>query len=219
MISDESITRLLLNGPVEKGTRARILDVSIDLFAQKGFDAVSVQEIADAVGIRKASLYYHFSSKDQILQSILEYPVDLMKFIGLQDAGAEERILSMGVAGFMDMSRDIALRWMDSPYVEKIMRIIFVELYHNDQVKAFWSSLVGLAEAFWVHNFTIMIEKGLIRPLDPKALASTYLSYYSHAWVDYFLIRYGHTAGSFREEHEEDIGMHTRFLVDLVSTG
>ena len=65
---------MLLNGPVEKGTRARILDVSIDLFAQKGFDAVSVQEIADAVGIRKASLYYHFSSKDQILRSILGTP-------------------------------------------------------------------------------------------------------------------------------------------------
>lgn len=219
MTSEESIAQLLLDRSAERSTKARILDASIDLFAQKGFDAVSMQEIADAVGIKKASLYYHFTSKDQILESILGYPMELLGVVGPENAGAEEQIVAMGLEGFMDMSQDVVLKWLESPYVEKIMRIIFVELYHNDQVKSFWSGFVGAAETFWEDNFAIMAKHGLIRPVDARALAGMYLSYYSHAWIDFFLHRYGSAASSFREEHGDGLDRHTRFLVDLVRAG
>ncbi len=88
----------------EMTTKDRILDVAIDLFAQKGFDAVSLREIAEAAGVRKATLYYYFTTKDEILEKILEYVSErwnqskVGKWSDSDDA--ETQILAMGLDGF-----------------------------------------------------------------------------------------------------------------------
>ncbi len=51
-------------------TRERILDTALQLFTEKGFDATSLQEIADRLGFTKAAIYYHFRSKDDILMAL-----------------------------------------------------------------------------------------------------------------------------------------------------
>lgn len=51
--------------------RDQILDVCARLFTQYGYAATSTRDIADAVGIRQASLYYHFAGKPQILEELL----------------------------------------------------------------------------------------------------------------------------------------------------
>ena len=51
-------------------TKQRILDVALDLFIERGYDAVSLREIAEQVGVTKAALYYHFSSKDEIFRAL-----------------------------------------------------------------------------------------------------------------------------------------------------
>ena len=50
----------------------RILGEATRLFAARGFDGTSVQSIADAVGIRKPSLLYHFPSKDELRRAVLD---------------------------------------------------------------------------------------------------------------------------------------------------
>jgi len=52
------------------GTKQRIFDVSVELFSEKGYDAVSLREIAGEVGITNAAIYNHFSSKEAILNDI-----------------------------------------------------------------------------------------------------------------------------------------------------
>ena len=52
--------------------RDTILNEATRLFAANGFDGTSVQSIADAVGIRKPSLLYHFPSKDELRRSVLD---------------------------------------------------------------------------------------------------------------------------------------------------
>jgi AcrR family transcriptional regulator len=54
----------------EASTRDRILDVALDLFVGKGFDGTSLREIAAQLGITKAAIYYHFSSKEDILMAL-----------------------------------------------------------------------------------------------------------------------------------------------------
>ena len=53
-------------------TKERILKKALELFAENGYDAVSVGEIAKAVGIKAPSLYSHFPSKQAIFNAIVE---------------------------------------------------------------------------------------------------------------------------------------------------
>jgi len=52
--------------------RSRILDCALRLFASRGYDAVGVQEIVDAAGITKPTLYHYFGSKQGLLDALLE---------------------------------------------------------------------------------------------------------------------------------------------------
>ena len=58
-------------------TRERILVVANELFIEQGYEGTSLREIADRLDITKAALYYHFRSKDEILQTLLE-PFDTL---------------------------------------------------------------------------------------------------------------------------------------------
>jgi TetR/AcrR family transcriptional regulator, cholesterol catabolism regulator len=59
-------------------TRDEILDAAAQIFREKGFHASSMQDIAEAVNLQKASLYYHVSSKQQILLALLDRALDLL---------------------------------------------------------------------------------------------------------------------------------------------
>ncbi len=51
-------------------TKERIIFESLNLFSQKGYEGVSMRDIAAAVGIKGASIYNHFKGKEEILQAI-----------------------------------------------------------------------------------------------------------------------------------------------------
>ena len=55
-----------------RNTKHEILEVALELFSVQGFEATSISQIADAVGIRKASLYSHFESKQAILDALVK---------------------------------------------------------------------------------------------------------------------------------------------------
>jgi AcrR family transcriptional regulator len=59
-------------------TRGDILAVAQELFADQGYDATSLREIAERLGITKAALYYHFKSKDDILRALIEPMGDVL---------------------------------------------------------------------------------------------------------------------------------------------
>jgi AcrR family transcriptional regulator len=51
-------------------TRQRILDVSLDLFTEQGYDGTSLRQIAEQLSITKAAIYYYFESKEDILMAL-----------------------------------------------------------------------------------------------------------------------------------------------------
>ena len=58
---------------MDKGnTKREIITAALDLFSTQGFEATSISQIADAVGIRKASLYSHFENKQAILDALIQ---------------------------------------------------------------------------------------------------------------------------------------------------
>jgi AcrR family transcriptional regulator len=61
--------RKLRRGPL---TRKQILDASLKLFSDKGFVRTSVRDIAQAAGITDAAIYYHFASKRDLFEALIE---------------------------------------------------------------------------------------------------------------------------------------------------
>ena len=59
-------------------TRQEILEAAAHIFGRKGFHATSMQDIADAVNLQKASLYHHIDSKQEILLALLDQALDLL---------------------------------------------------------------------------------------------------------------------------------------------
>ena len=60
-------------------TKRKIFETSMKLFAEKGYDATSIEEITATVGVAKGTLYYHFSSKEEIFNFLVEEGMKLLK--------------------------------------------------------------------------------------------------------------------------------------------
>jgi len=60
------------SNPARKPTAERILDAAEDLFAEKGYSATSLGDVADRVGIRSPSLYNHFRNKEALYSAVLD---------------------------------------------------------------------------------------------------------------------------------------------------
>jgi AcrR family transcriptional regulator len=53
-------------------TRTRIQDIALELFIDLGYEATSLRQIAERLGVTKAALYYHFKTKEDIVASMME---------------------------------------------------------------------------------------------------------------------------------------------------
>lgn len=82
--------------------RAEILDAAAELFTANGYGSTSTRGIADAVGIRQASLYHHFAAKDDILDALLAEtitaPLDLAGRLLADTAPAAIRLYALAWA-------------------------------------------------------------------------------------------------------------------------
>ena len=74
------------DAPPDSG-RDRIMDEAATLFLAHGYEGTSLRQLADVVGMKAGSLYYHFSSKDELLTEILRRGMDVMQ-IAFDDAQA-----------------------------------------------------------------------------------------------------------------------------------
>jgi AcrR family transcriptional regulator len=77
-------------------TRDQILEAAAQIFRQKGFHAASMQDIAEAVNLQKASLYHHVSSKQDILLNLLDQALDILterlEAVVKQNLSADEKL-------------------------------------------------------------------------------------------------------------------------------
>lgn len=98
-------------------TKAEAQSVALALFITKGFEATSLREIAERLGISKAALYYHFKSKDDIVKSIVSVrgneAAELLDWARSQEPGP-------------DLLERTVLRWVESTSVDKLRGIRFM---------------------------------------------------------------------------------------------
>ncbi|MFI1461370.1 TetR/AcrR family transcriptional regulator [Nocardia carnea] len=92
--------------------RAEILDAAAELFTTHGYGNTSTRAIAEAVGIRQASLYHHFAAKDDILDALLgetiAAPAELAERLG---GSAEPAAVRLYALARFDIGQLCAARW------------------------------------------------------------------------------------------------------------
>lgn len=159
-------------------TKERILRVSIDLFARKGFKDVSVREIAAAVGIKASSLYKHYESKEDILDNIFIMFREKIAQTVFSKEKLRENISIISPERFLKESFDKFKLVMWNPEVVKIARIITLEQQRNQSVRQFFvRELIENPNQILRYAFDLMVENGLIDPVDTGVLAEEYNAY------------------------------------------
>lgn len=91
-----------LRGFTREAVRQRLADVALDLFAEHGFDAVTVEQVADAAGISARSLHRYFRSKEDMVIGVPESYGDLVR-VALEDRPADEPVMRSLLAAYTAM--------------------------------------------------------------------------------------------------------------------
>ncbi|MGD0127993.1 MAG: TetR/AcrR family transcriptional regulator [Terriglobia bacterium] len=92
-----------------------ICRVAARVFYEKGYDGASMQDIAEAVGLTKAGLYHHVSSKDMLLFEIMNYGMDILeeavlaKVKDIQDPREKLRQTILGHIDLVVRARDMEI--------------------------------------------------------------------------------------------------------------
>src|SRR5437868_11076697 len=75
---------------------SQVIDAAAKVFARRGYHGASTQDIADLLGMRQASLYYYFDSKEAALEAVCqdghEGYVECIRAIARSDATASEKV-------------------------------------------------------------------------------------------------------------------------------
>jgi AcrR family transcriptional regulator len=202
--------------PGQKQTTDKILDAAIDLFSQRGYNDVSIRDIAAAVGIKESSIYKHYSGKEEILQKVVAYPLSRAYTLGARDDTTEQLVAKYGASGFMADAGNVFTTWMSDPTTLKVLRIFYIEMYHNEQIKKSFTDLIGASEGLFTAAFGAMVKHKLVKPADPAVLASEFLAYFWKTFAEYFLVWYGATSSTFNELYGSAIERHAAFFMELV---
>ncbi len=106
--------------------REKILAAAAQLFADKGYSAVSMRDIATAVGVTQANLYYYFKDKEALIRSVLEYAFTgkdrALVAAAAGDAALEQR-LEQAIAWFLTLLFEDAV----------LAKLFFRELMTDDR--------------------------------------------------------------------------------------
>ena len=166
----------------QEDTKQRILNKALELFAAKGYDSVSVGEIAGAVGIKAPSLYNHFSGKQAIFDAIVEstaaqYEADTGKIdIHVENAARDVLVFAEITAeGLFEKVRQIFEYSLHNQCIRRFRRMMTMEQFRSPELAALYSErYVDRVLAYHAGIFRALMASGEIRPQDPDTLAMMY---------------------------------------------
>lgn len=160
-------------------TKQRIIENALILFSEKGYEAVTVANIADKVGIKAPSLYKHFKSKQDIFESILnelqsryEMQANVLN-IGGTDANED-------VANYMNISSDVLedmvkglfAFFLHDEYTARFRKMMTIEQYKNPDIatlysKQYFDDVIAYQEIL----FANLMQQGLIKDGNARTVA------------------------------------------------
>ena len=148
-------------------SRLRIVHAAYPLFVEQGYVAVSMQEIADAVPIHKATLYHHFQNKDDLFLAVVRLSLSRLygqieEFIR-RGGSAADQLTRVGVQIFQNSQSEFGRLMSDArQYLTGIEQQTLVERSADPWV-------------LYERIFVTAIETGELPPLDPTLAATMFV--------------------------------------------
>ena len=163
-------------------TKQKILLESLRLFSQRGYDAVGVELIAAAVGIKAPSLYKHYRSKQDIFDAIFEETARRYEAFtdtisvhvqnSEQDVKMFEEITADDLVAKVRSLIDYSLH---DEYVSMFRRMMTIEQFRSPELSELYSQrYVNQIHDYHSGLFTKMIAAGVLVEEDPGILAMMY---------------------------------------------
>ncbi|MBE6486701.1 MAG: TetR/AcrR family transcriptional regulator [Methanosphaera stadtmanae] len=203
-------------------TKEKIFDVSLDLFSKRGYDSVSLREIAEEVGIKKSSIYSHYHSKEAILMEIFEYFTDQFEQDNLPTnedifLSSENKNLVENPELFYHQSSEAFKKMLSQERNVKIFKLIFIQMHYNETIRLFFQNEILLKPLiFWNDFFIILKEEGIIHEKsNPRFLAKEYYSFPIYLLLEIFA-KYDDIPQSSIEQFFKETEDHAKFILDSV---
>lgn len=165
---------------MEKGnTKQEILEAALDLFSTQGFEATSVSQIADAVGIRKASLYSHFASKQEILESLMTQVLEqynkhsIFIHIDWDNAAFAEAKQNLSAEEVEQLAFTQIRYILHDPLVSKARKMLTIEQFRNAQMaelqtKQNYTNVMK----YFTNLMRFFIQRGKLKDGDAEIMAA-----------------------------------------------
>lgn len=152
-----------MSTPETVGVRQRIIEEATRLFVARGYHGISMREIAEAVGVSKAGLYYHFKDKEDLFLAILVANLERIEAL-IQEAWREE------VTTREQIARLMRALFAQAPEQRAIIRLASQEMGHLSQtVRAEFGRLYRRKFIDQIENILRQgIERGELRPMDTR---------------------------------------------------
>ncbi|CAA6818150.1 MAG: TetR family transcriptional regulator [uncultured Sulfurovum sp.] len=158
-----------------KTKKELILEVSLKLFSEKGYNPTSVRDIAKEVGITQSGLYNHFKGKDAILEALI---ADLMTsaVVKLFENKSIEELAKKGKSILFSIATTFKLISFDKKN-EALFKLLMQELYKNSTIRDIYNEHFYQANVKKLSSiFFIMMQDETIKHADPLFLAHEFFS-------------------------------------------
>ena len=157
---------------------------ALELFAAHGYDAVSVEQIAGAVGIKAPSLYNHFVSKRAIFDEIVSDAAaryedfTAMQSVHVDDADADTgEFLGISEDVLCQKVREIFLYSLHDKTVSRLRKLLTIEQFRSAELSKMYNErYVDRLANYHAGLFAHLMEKGQIKQYDPYVLVLMYVS-------------------------------------------
>lgn len=130
----------------QRTTKERILHEALDLFSRYGYEAVSVGQIAAAVGIQAPSLYKHYKSKQELFDAIFEvmqrrYDEQTEKMeLHIGNATADQkRFAAIDADSLMKQVQELVRYSLHDEYISRFRRLMTIEQYRSPELSALYT--------------------------------------------------------------------------------
>lgn len=164
---------------MEKGnTKQEILEAALELFSVQGFEATSISQIASAVGIRKASLYSHFESKQAILDALVQ---DVLMQYGEHSifAKTDWEKAAEGIPATPDAAVEMIQGQfhyiIHDPYISRARKMLVIEQFQNPEL-AQLQTKQNYADVmqYFTGLMKQLIRQGVLAGDDPQIMAAQF---------------------------------------------